>query len=216
MKIRFVSLLAAVNLFDWLKRFVSGGETHLSPGKIVVSCYISKIGYICTHNAHAPLDVRWSLTNRQIFNKSKNEILSFLIIFSSQRILTQTAVVALEHAFIMFRSNTFFTIFLLTGKLMGSALEKGNSFVAFIYFRSKDLSLISLIFWLITGNTSAFVTPTFNMGNAQARSVNPCLNMASGESTITGVLAREILDSRGNPTVEVRYYEGCWLPLCNR
>lgn len=41
------------------------------------------------------------------------------------------------------------------------------------------------------------------MGNTQA--VQSCLAMApgGGDASITGVLAREILDSRGNPTVEV-------------
>jgi hypothetical protein len=40
------------------------------------------------------------------------------------------------------------------------------------------------------------------MGNKAATR----LNMAS-DATITGVLAREILDSRGNPTVEVRSFD---------
>ena len=38
------------------------------------------------------------------------------------------------------------------------------------------------------------------MGNTATKS---CLSKSSGDSTITGILAREILDSRGNPTVEV-------------
>eukprot|EP01083_Nonionella_stella_P057131 150109_1 len=38
------------------------------------------------------------------------------------------------------------------------------------------------------------------MGNSQSGS---CLQMSSSDSTISAVKAREILDSRGNPTVEV-------------
>mmetsp|Transcript_17178 Transcript_17178/g.19865 ORF Transcript_17178/g.19865 Transcript_17178/m.19865 type:complete len:477 (-) Transcript_17178:843-2273(-) len=58
----------------------------------------------------------------------------------------------------------------------------------------------ALIASLLFGSTFAFVTPpTFNMGNSASGS---CLQMSS-QSTISAVKAREILDSRGNPTVEV-------------
>lgn len=62
--------------------------------------------------------------------------------------------------------------------------------------------------FLVSSNTFAFVTSrpsslVNKMGNTQA--VQSCLAMApgGGDASITGVLAREILDSRGNPTVEV-------------
>ena len=82
----------------------------------------------------------------------------------------------------MFRSYSLFALLLLTGEYKQSIITEGDH----------------------TTFASAFVTPTFNMGNTQTGAVRSCLQMSSGDSAITGVFAREILDSRGNPTVEVR------------
>eukprot|EP01083_Nonionella_stella_P247303 857597_1 len=64
------------------------------------------------------------------------------------------------------------------------------------------LPLKTLLTSLLVGSSLAFVTPNFSqtMGNSQSGS---CLQMSSSDSTISAVKAREILDSRGNPTVEV-------------
>jgi hypothetical protein len=63
---------------------------------------------------------------------------------------------------------------------------------------------------IATSFSAAFVTPNVPnqiMGNRASSPTHTRARRqmaAVGDSTITGVLAREILDSRGNPTVEVR------------
>jgi len=63
-----------------------------------------------------------------------------------------------------------------------------------------------LIFFLVTGDSSAFSpvdTTHIGMGRASSKHASPTSLSAITATTIKTVHAREILDSRGNPTVEV-------------
>ena len=154
---------------------------------------------------------------------SKQDGNLFLPFISLQRILPPASYQSKYDTHESCSSNTHFSH---TFSLLVSILDREPN----IPFGSHTEDLCNLVdiilrntqltrFPIFTGNATAFVSqPTFNMGNSQsAGRTNPCLNMASGDSssTISAVLAREILDSRGNPTVEVRkwYHIFVWREL---